>query len=109
MTVRITLQDTQGKVLGQFEAQDRVSLAQMAISAGIPMPVSCGAGMCGICTCKIISWHEYVQIDKISLPLKTLPRDEQGRFTEIFTCVGGIASEYIKDQEIHEVILEKNI
>jgi hypothetical protein len=50
-----------------------------------------------------------LQIDKITTPLKPLALDDQGNPCEIFTCIGGIKSEYLKDDTIHEVCLEKNI
>jgi ferredoxin len=103
MTVHITLQDTQGKLLWQFDWEDRISLAQMAKKSWVDLPLSCCAGMCGICTCKIVSWEEILQIDKITTPLKSLAENE------IFACVGGIKSEYLKDTLSHEVVLEKNI
>ena len=109
MTVHITLQDTQGKLLWQFDGEDRISLAQMAKKAWIDIPLSCCAGMCGVCTCKIVSWQDTLQIDKITTPLKSLTVDDQGKFSEIFSCIGGIKSECIKDAELHEVVLEKNI
>jgi len=103
MTVHITLQNTQGETISQFDWEDRVSLAQMVKKAWTEIPLSCCAGMCGVCTCKVISWWEVLQIDKITSPLKGLPENE------IFACIGGIKSSYIKDDILHEVVLEKDI
>gem|GEM_PF-5392309 len=42
------------------------------------------------------------------MPPSVLPaRDENGQWKEVFTCIGGITSDAINDNEIHEVILEK--
>jgi len=103
MTVRVTFQDSTGTLIGKFDWEDRISLAQMAGKYWIEIPLSCCAGMCGICTCKIVSWQEMLQIDKITTPLKSLAEDE------IFACVGGIKSEYLKDDLLHDIVLEKNI
>lgn len=81
----------------------------MAKNNGVEIPISCGIGICGVCICKILSWNPYVQIDKISMPMRPLGRNDDGSFQEVFACVGGISSEAIKDTESHEVILEKNM
>ncbi len=109
MSVTITLQKTDGTVISSFLAEDHQSIAQMTKKQGINFPISCGVGLCGICKCKILAGHEYIQIDKISLPIKPLERDENWNFTEVFACVWGVSSEAIKDTEHHEIILEKDI
>lgn len=109
MTVTITLQKPDGNIIAKFPAEDRQSISQIAKNNGIEIPVSCGIGVCGVCKCKIISWNQYVQIDKISMPMRPLERNEDGSFQEVFACVGWISSEAIKDTANHEVILEKNM
>ena len=109
MTVTIKIQRPDGSIIANFPAEDRQSIAKIAKNNGIDFPISCGIGSCGICTCKIISWNEYVQIDKISMPIRPLQRDDDGKFQEVFACVWWISSESIKDTESHEVILEKNM
>ena len=109
MTVTIILQKPDGSLIAKFPAEDKQSIAQLAKNNGIDFPISCGIGSCGVCTCKIISWNEYIQIDKISMPLRTLGRNEDGGFQEIFACVGGILSDAIKDTDNYEIILEKNM
>jgi len=109
MTVHIRLQRPDGTILGDFPWEDRQSIAQIAKNNGIDFPVSCGIGSCGICKCKIIAWNQYIQIDKISPPIRPLERSEDGTFQEVFACIGGISSEAINDTEEYEVILEKNM
>ncbi|MEI7918678.1 MAG: 2Fe-2S iron-sulfur cluster binding domain-containing protein [bacterium] len=109
MTVTIILQKPDGTLIARFPGEDHKSLAQIAKDAGVNFPTSCGIGMCGICSCKIVSGHEYVQIDKISLPMKSLERDTAGNFTEFFACVGGITTEALKDSVNHTIVLEKNM
>lgn len=109
MTVTITLQKPNGSIIAKFPAEDRQSIDQIAKNNGIELPISCGIGVCSVCKCKIVSWNQYVQIDKISMPMRPLERNEDGSFQEVFACVGGISSEAIKDTDNHEVILEKNM
>lgn len=109
MSVTIILQRPDGKIIANFPAEDRQSIAQLAKNNGVDFPVSCGIGACGVCKCKIISWNQYINIDKISMPMRPLERHEDGSFQEVFACVGGISSEAIKDNDTHEVILEKNM
>lgn len=75
----------------------------------IEIITSCGVGACGICKCKIIKWAEYIQEDKISKSLSELEKDEDGNLKNIFTCIGGVKSEYLGDWKDYEIILRKNI
>jgi ferredoxin len=109
MSVQIRIQDRQGNLIGQFTAEDKQSILQMAAAYGIDIPLSCGVGMCGICRCKILSGKEGVQIDKITTPVRELARDADGSFTEVFACIGGIKTDWLSDDELHEVVLEKDI
>lgn len=109
MTVHIRLQQPDGSIIANFPAEDRQSIAQIAKNNGVEIPISCGIGMCGVCKCKIISWNQYIQIDKISMPMRPLERNEDGEFQEVLACVWGISSEAIKDIHEHDVVLEKNM
>lgn len=109
MTVTIKLQKPDGTLIANFAAEDKKSIAQLAKEHWIEFPTACGVGMCGICLCKIVSWQEHIQIDKISPPIKPLERNEDGSFKQVFACVWGIQSDSIKSAETYEVILEKNM
>ncbi len=109
MTVRIILQRPDGSRIGEFMGQDHLSIAQMAQQHGINFPVACGIGMCWVCKCHIRAGAEFLQIDKKTLPLKPLTKDEQGQFQEIFACVWWIRTSALQDQEEHIVILEKHM
>ncbi len=109
MTVTLQLQRPDGTLIAQFPAQDKQSIAQIAKDNGIEFPISCWIGSCWVCKCRILSWHQYVQIDKISMPLRSLERDDEWRFTEVFACIGWISSEAIRSPESYVVILEKNM
>lgn len=109
MTVLIQLKRPDGTLIASFPWEDNKSIAQIAKSHDIDFPTSCGIGMCGICKCKIIAGQEYIQIDKISPPMRSLERDDTGKFKEFFACIGWITTEAIKDDVVHEIILEKNM
>lgn len=109
MTVTIKIQKPDGNLIANFPAEDKQSIAQLAKNNGVAFPISCGIGSCGICKCKIISWNQYIQIDKISPPMRPLERSEDGTFQETFACIGWVTSEAIKDIEHHEIVLEKNM
>jgi ferredoxin len=109
MTVTLHIQTPDWTLIADIPWEDRQSIAQLAKNNGIDFPVSCGIWACGICKCKIIAWNQYIQIDKISMPMRSLERSEDWTFQEVFACVGGITSEAINDTEHHEIILEKNM
>ena len=107
MSVTLTFVETNGEIAGSFEAEDNKSINQMAEQHGIDIPIACCRGACYVCACKIKQWNEYIQIDKITSPAVLPARDEQWNRKEVFTCIGGIKSDAIHDQESHEIILEK--
>jgi hypothetical protein len=45
----------------------------------------------------------------MSKPLWELRKDENGIITTIFTCIGWVKSEYLNDDENHEIVLRKLI
>jgi len=107
MSVTITFVDKDNTPIKSFDAQNHKSLNQMAQQEWIDIPTACCRGACYVCACKIKSGAEYIQIDKIMPPSVLPARDENGQWKEVFTCIGGITSDAINDNEIHEVILEK--
>lgn len=109
MTVKVKINDADGNLLWEFDWEDNTSLSKMAEKNSIDIPVSCGMGACFACACKIISWSEFIGIWKISVPLVDLSVDENGKYKEVLTCVWWIKSEFIKDQDIHEIIIQKMI
>lgn len=109
MWISVTIQDSEGNKLGNFPAEDNKWFAAMAKENGIEINTACGIGSCGICKCKIIDGHNFVQIDKMSKPLWELRKDKNGIITTIFTCIGWVKSEYLNDDENHEIVLRKLI
>jgi len=109
MTVTVTIQNTEWKIIGSFPADYKKSLSQMAQDNNIDIPISCCMGACYVCACQIKKWAEHVQIDKIMTPAVLPAQDENKNFKEIFTCVWWIQTDKVKSEEHFEVILQKNI
>ncbi|MFZ2150761.1 MAG: 2Fe-2S iron-sulfur cluster-binding protein [Candidatus Absconditicoccaceae bacterium] len=109
MVVKVKINDSNGVLVGEFNGEDNISFSKMASKNNIDIPVSCGMGACFACACKIVSGGEFIDIGKISVPLVDLPVDEKGNYQDVLTCVGGIKSEFLKDQGTHEIIIQKMI
>lgn len=109
MIVNVKLEDLNGNLIWKREWEDYKSFYQMAKDKWVNIPISCWTGICWVCKCKIKTWQEYVQIDKISSPLRELAQDENWNFTEVLSCIGWIKSDYIKDEKNYEIILQKEI
>lgn len=109
MWVTVIVQDNEWTNIWSFPAEDNKSFTSMSKKHGIEIMTSCGAWACGICKCKVVKWNEFVQIDKMWNPLWELSKDENWNISTIFTCIGWVKSEYLNDNEDHEVILRRNI
>lgn len=107
--MNVTIQDPEWNSIWTFGAEDNKSFSNMAKNNDVEIMTSCGAGACGICKCKIIEGHEYIQVDKISKPLSDLPTDDKWKIDTIFTCVAWVKSEYLKDDKNHKIVLRRNI
>ncbi len=109
MTVKITVQNDKWEILWQFQWQEYKSLSQMAIENDVDIPTSCGIWACYVCACKVKKWGEFIQIDKIQMPMIDVAKDENGKDTEVLSCVWWVKSDYLKSKEEYEIILQKQI
>jgi ferredoxin len=107
MTVIVKINDATGTLIWEFNWEDNISLAKMAKKNNIEIPVSCGMWACYACACKIISGAEFIDIGKISVPLVDLSLDEKWNYQDVLTCVGWIKSDFLKDQWVHEIVIQK--
>lgn len=106
--VKIIIKDMQGTTAGEFRAHEHKSIAQMAQENGIDMPVSCCAGACFVCAANILQGEELVQIDKLTTPLVDVDQDPiTGKYKQVLTCIGGIHTQYFKDEKYHELVIQK--
>ncbi len=109
MVVKVKINDSNWNLVWEFIWEDNISFSKMAEKNNIEIPVSCGMGACFACACKIVSWNEFIDIWKISVPLVDLEVDDNNNYKDVLTCIGGIKSEYIKDNNEYEIILQKMI
>jgi len=109
MVVNVKINDSNGILIWEFKWEDKISLSKMAEKNNIEIPVSCGMWACFACACKIISGWEFIDIGKISVPLVDLSVDENGNYKEVLTCIWWIKSQFINDQEVYEIVLQKMI
>lgn len=100
MSVNVIIHNNLWEEIVRFAGEETKTFFQMAKAAGVDLPVSCWVWVCGFCRSKIIAGKEYIDIGKKSMPLKDLEEDE------VFTCVGGILSPALSDEEEHEIILQ---
>lgn len=98
----IKIQDSNGELLWEFDAEKDKTIHQMAESHDIWLPLACGAGACFVCAVKILSGKECLQQDLTSPPLVELEEDQ------FLTCIGGIKAKCFDDEEDYEIILQKS-
>jgi len=99
--VVIKIQDTEWNLLGEFQAEEGKTIAQMAETHSIDIPIACGAGACFVCAVKVISGKEFLHPTMISEPLVDLEEDQ------FLTCIWGVKSEFLNDGQSHEIVLKK--
>ena len=109
MVVKVKINNADWSLAWEFLWEDNVSISTMAEKSWIYIPVSCGMGACFACACQIISWWKYIDLWKISVPLVDLPVDEDGNYKDVLTCVWWIKSEFLKDQNEYEIVIQKMI
>ncbi len=64
MVVIVKVQDSSGTEIGSFQAEDTLSLAEMAAMHGIEILQSCSTGFCGVCLCEVLEGADGIQKDK---------------------------------------------
>ena len=100
MTVQVIIQNNEGKEMLRFVWEDHRSFHEMAKSAWLELPMSCGMWVCSFCRSKIISGKEFIDIGKKSMPMIDLADED------VLTCVGWILSSALSDPEDHEIIIQ---
>lgn len=103
MTVTITVQDIQWQVLWSFPGEDNKAFTTMAAAHNVDIPVACGSGACGVCMCKIIQGKDFIEKNKTGEHLIPVGEDE------LLTCVSGIKTETLNDNEPHEIVLQRMV
>lgn len=103
--ITVIIKDPQWNEVWQFEAEDGKNIAELAAMHWINIPVSCGAGVCGVCLCNVEEWWEAVKWDAFNTPLMPLATDENWNPKEVLACVWWFNS--LNDGKDHTVILQR--
>jgi len=99
--VQVELLDANGQLEGSFFMQEGQSFASAAEESGVSLPVSCCAGACFVCACKVKEWHDAIDIWLLSVPLVDIESDQ------VLTCVWGVKSDLFHDGQFHKIVLQK--
>jgi len=105
--ITVIIKDPQWNEVGQFTAEDGKNIAELAAMHGVDIPVSCGAGVCGVCLCKVNEWKETVKADAFNSPLMPLKTDENWNPEEVLACIAGFNPEKFNDGQDHTVVLQR--
>ena len=107
MAINVIIKDPQWNEVWQFTAEDGKNIAELAAMHGVDIPVSCGAGVCGVCLCKVEEWKDAVKADAFNSPLMPLKTDENWNPMEVLTCIAWFNPEKFNDGQDHTVILQR--
>lgn len=107
MTVTVIIKDPKWEEIWEFTAEDWKNIAELAAMHGIDIPVSCGAGVCWVCLCKVESWNAAVKWDAFNSPLMSLKNDENWNPEEILACIAGFNPEKFDDGQNYTVVLQR--
>ena len=105
--ITVIIKDPQGNEAWQFIAEDGKNIAEQAIANGVMLPLSCGAGVCGVCLCKVEAGWEILKPDAFNTPMMPLQNDENGNPLEVLTCIAGFKPEAFTDGQNHTVVLQR--
>lgn len=107
MAITVIVKDPKWVEIWQFEAEDGKNIAELAAMHGIDIPVSCGAGVCGVCLCNVEDGKDAVKWDAFNSPNVPLKNDENWNPEEILTCIAGFNPEKFNDGQDHTVVLQR--
>ena len=105
--ITVIIKDPKWNEVWQFVAEDGKNIAELAAMHGIDIPVSCGAGVCGVCLCKVEDGKDAVKWDAFNSPLMPLKSDENWNPEEVLTCIAGFNPEKFDDGQDYTVILQR--
>ena len=105
--ITVIIKDPKWTEVWQFTAEDGKNIAELAAMHGIDIPVSCGAGVCGVCLCKVEDGKDAVKWDAFNSPLMPLKNDESWNPEEVLACIAWFNPEKFNDVQDHTVILQR--
>lgn len=95
---KVTVKDSSGNIVAQFEANSDESLGTQAQEAGAPVPFSCGVGACRTCVCQVEKGLEHIDREAVG-PMHIMVEDN-----ETLSCIGGIKVDAAEDAEVVMVV-----
>lgn len=107
MAITVIIKDPKWTEVWQFTAENGKNIAELAAMHGIDIPVSCGAGVCWVCLCKVESGNDAVKWDAFNSPLMPLKNDGNGNPEEVLACIAGFNPEKFDDWKDYTVILQR--
>ena len=107
MAINVIIKDPQWNEIGQFQAENGKNIAELAAMHGVEIPVSCGAGVCGVCLCKVEDGKHAVKADAFNSPLVPLKTDGNWDPEEVLACIAGFNSDKFDDWQDYTVVLQR--
>ena len=107
MAITVIIKDPKWVEVWQFTAEDGKNIAELAAMHWIDIPVSCGAGVCWVCLCKVEQWNDVVKWDAFNSPLMPLKNNDKWEPEEVLSCIAWFNAESLNDWQDHTVILQR--
>lgn len=98
--IEITVQTRDWNVLWTFGAEKWELITSMASKNNVEIPMSCGAGACGLCLCEIVQWWEFIEKWNWFMNLEE---------NQVLTCIATIKDECFDNNIEWKVVLKRMI
>lgn len=99
----VEVRNANGDLEIEFSPRKGQSFVDAAEDAGFEMPVSCCAGACFTCACRIVEGQDDVDVGLVSVPLVDIEDDQ------VLACIGGLKDQVFDDGKFHRIVLQKLI
>jgi len=91
---KVIINDDGGDQVATFSGDDSASIATQAQDVGVAIPISCGAGACRACVCRVRTGEEFIDSEAIG------PQHIETEDGEILSCISAIKSNTPEDAQI---------
>lgn len=91
---KITVKNSQGAIVAEFQGNSEEALSTQIQDAGAPIPMSCGAGACRTCCCKVTKGMEHLEKEAVG-PMHIMVDDD-----EILSCIASLKLDAPEEAEI---------
>jgi ferredoxin len=107
MAINVIIKDPQWNEIWGFTAENWKNIAELAAMHWIDIPVSCWAGVCWVCLCKVEAGNNVIKWDAFNSPLMPLKNNENWEPEEVLTCIAWFDTEKFDDGKDYNVILKR--